>query len=550
MIKLKLVSSLEKAFVDEKIEKFKSLERLSALRGERVSFQLLYISEGEDAPLYSKRMAVTKSGELSELATLRNVVSVPVERTTNFDSFDDNYLRLEPGIFPDILMPLHYGGCIVSPKDRLHSVWIEIDIPKDAEAKEYKLAFGLEGVGEASLTLEVIAATLPESEIKFTQWFHCDSLAHYYRVDMWSDEHWKIVRNFMKTAVRNGINMILTPTFTPPLDTAIGGERLTAQLVSVKLSGGEYEFDFTLLDKWVDMADEVGVKYFEIAHFFTQWGAGHAPKVMATVDGEYKKIFGWETDATSPEYRKFLRAFLTKFLAHMKSRGDDKRCYFHISDEPHIEHMESYKAAREIVADLLQDYTIMDALSSFEFHKHGITDMAIPGSNHIDPFIEAGVKGLWTYYCCAQSKDVSNRFIAMPSYRTRSIGIQMFKFDIVGFLQWGYNFYMNFHSCDPINPYIQQDGDDWIPAGDAFSVYPAPAGDAYESLRIIVFHEALQDISAMKLLEKYIPKERIVELIEKRLGKELRFDVCARCADEILDIRESVNALIKEQLDK
>ena len=30
----------------------------------------------------------------------------------------------------------------------------------------------------------------------------------------------------------------------------------------------------------------------------------------------------------------FLRTFIPDFLAHMKARGDDKRCIFHISDEP------------------------------------------------------------------------------------------------------------------------------------------------------------------------------------------------------------------------
>jgi len=45
------------------------------------------------------------------------------------------------------------------------------------------------------------------------------------------------------------------------------------------------------------MCKEHGIQCFEIAHLFTQWGAKHAPKIMATVDGEYRKIFGWETDS-------------------------------------------------------------------------------------------------------------------------------------------------------------------------------------------------------------------------------------------------------------
>ena len=68
------------------------------------------------------------------------------------------------------------------------------------------------------------------------------------------------------------------------------------------------------------MCDRVGIKYFEISHLFTQWGVKAAPKVMATVDGEYKQIFGWDTVSTSDEYRAFLRQFLTEMhhiLAHI-----------------------------------------------------------------------------------------------------------------------------------------------------------------------------------------------------------------------------------------
>lgn len=296
------------------------------------------------------------------------------------------------------------------------------------------------------------------------------------------------------------------------------------------------------------MCDRVGIKYFEIAHFFTQWGAQHAPKVMATVDGEYKKLFGWETDATSDEYVTFLRAFITEFLAHMKARGDDKRCFFHISDEPSKDHIEFYKAAKESIADLLEDYTIMDALSSYEFYKQGVVKTPIPCNDHVEPFIEGKVPGLWTYYCSSQWNKVSNRFLAMPSYRNRSIGMQMYKFDIVGFLHWGYNFYNTYRSYQVIDPYGDSCGNDWVPAGDTYSVYPGVDGEALESLRIIVFHDALQDISAMRLAESFVGKEKVVEAIENAFGGEIRFDKCATSTEQMLSVRNAVNEIIKKNI--
>ena len=322
----------------------------------------------------------------------------------------------------------------------------------------------------------------------------------------------------------------------------------TTQLVGVTVKNGKYSFNFDLLDRWVDMCDRIGIEYFEIAHLFTQWGAKHAPKVMATVDGEYKKIFGWETEATSEEYVTFLRTFIKEFLAHMKKNGNDKRCFFHISDEPQLEHLEFYKSAKESISDLLHGYVIMDALSDYDFWKMGIVDLPIPSNNHIKPFIENNVPNLWTYYCCGQRVNVSNRLMSMPSWRNRSIGMQMYKFNIVGFLQWGYNFYSNQYSVNEVEPYTDSSGEHWVPAGDTYSVYPAPRGVAFESLRIVVFADALQDMRAMKLCESLYSKDEVIAEIEKILGDTLAFDVCAKSEETMLQIREKINQMIKAKI--
>lgn len=554
MIKTRIVSSLEKAFLDQKIEDFKSLEYISALRGERLSLQLLYIYEGANSPAIwdPRRLPIVPEGELAPFINIRRVFSVPVTKATHTLGTDDNYLRTAPGLYPDLLKPLYYGGKISFAADTLNSAWIEINIPEDFAAGEYTLSFsfvdGEFGSCESSVRIEVVDAVLPKDDIYFTQWFHADCLANYYNIDVWSERHWEIIENFARVARRNGINVLLTPVFTPPLDTAVGGERRTTQLVGVTRNDGKYDFDFSKLDRWIDMCNRCGIEYIEISHFFTQWGAAHAPKIMATVDGEYKKIFGWDTDASGEEYSSFLRLFITKLLAHLKARGDDGRCFFHVSDEPGLAHFESYKRAKEIVADLLDGYTIMDALSKFDFYETGVLDHPIPANNHIKPFLDAGVKDLWTYYCVSQPLEVSNRYISMPLWRTRSIGMQIYKYNVKGFLHWGYNFYNNQYSVNPINPYYEPCADFVFPAGDAFSVYPEFDGTALESMRLISFYEGLQDIKAMKLAESLTSHDEVVKAIEDVLGKELTFETCAKSSEVMLGIRQAVNEIIKNNI--
>ncbi len=554
MIKSRIVSSLEKPFADSNIEEYAPISRISALRGERVNLQLLYSYKRDEggSGVFGFRAMPTLTGTLSEYANIRSVMHVPVTLTHNGEGYDDNMLRVAPGMFPDVLDTLKYGGMVPFGEDILFSLWIEIEIPKDIDFGEKTIGididFGRYGLVSESCTVDIINATLPDEDIYFTQWFHADCLANYYRVEVFSEEHWRIVENFARVAAKNGINLLLTPVFTPPLDTAVGGERRTTQLIDVTVRGGEYSFGFDKLDRWIAMCDRVGIKYLEISHFYTQWGAAHAPKIMATVDGEYKKIFGWETSATSEEYKSFLRKFLTELLSHLKASGNDKRCVFHISDEPSLEHLENYKAAKDQIADILDGYLIVDALSKFDFYKFGVLTNPIPSSNHIEPFLEAGVKDLWTYYCISQWRGVSNRYHSMPAYRNRSIGMQIYKYNIVGFLHWGYNFYNNQFSDSAINPYLETSSGHAFAAGDAYSVYPGDGGECLESMRIKVFHEALQDIKAMKLCESLYSHEEVVQAIDDAFGAEVRFDTCARSSAQMLAVRERINEMIRARV--
>ena len=550
MIQTKLVSSLEKCFLDSRLEDFEAFPRFSILKNERLSLQLLY-SADLDCPNHDVKMKVTFGGSLAPYATARTIGLVPVTMPCYTPvAPDDNYLRDVPGVYPDVLFPLHYHGVIVAQRGQTRSLWIDLEPGEKLPAGDHTLTVTLTNEEkeihiEEEFTAHIIDASLPESELIFTEWFHCDCLANYYGCEVWSEKHWSIIESFARTAVKNGINLLLTPVHTPPLDTEVGGERRTVQLVDVTLQNGEYSFGFDRLDRWIDMCDRIGIKYFEIAHFFTQWGAEHAPKIVATVDGVEKRIFGWDTDATGEDYTRYLNAFIPAFLSHMKEKGRDKDCFFHVSDEPNREQLDSYRAAKQVVAPLLKGYVIMDALSNFDYWQEGIVETPIPANNHIDPFIEAEVPGLWTYYCCSQHTNVSNRFIAMPLWRTRCIGAQFYKYNIAGFLHWGYNHYNNLYSIDTIDPYLELSGEFWVPAGDTHSVYPAQDGTALESIRILAFTDALQDLRAMRLAEKLCQKEVLVKQLEEIFGGEIRFDECAKNAKTVLAMREAVNNIIE-----
>ena len=347
--------------------------------------------------------------------------------------------------------------------------------------------------------------------------------------------------------------MILTPIFTPELDTYIGGERMTTQLVGISFDGdGRYSFDFEKLGRWIDMCERLGVKYFEMPHFFTQWGSKHAPKIMAKVNGRNKRVFGWETDSMGEEYKSFLGAFIPALLGYLKERGVDKKCYFHISDEPRLSSLEQYKKCYTLINGLLGgQYPIIDALSEYEFYENGAVKQPIPHIPHAEEFYRRGVEELWVYYCGdGGMKTYSNRYLAMSLQRVRVIGAQLYKYNARGFLHWGFNFYNTRDSHDRVNPMLEPEGDYFGPAGDSFLVYPAHDGKPLESMRLNAMREAVDDIRALRLCESIYGAEFTHSLIKKRAGYEMTFSEYPKDAEFLLSLFEEVALLCEKRDDE
>ena len=468
----------------------------------------------------------TVETELNSPVSIYRVGYVPSQLSAYPQAHDDNYLTVDSGMFPDPLFPITDGKISLIEGEYL-TLWINILIDKNEKAGEYPVNVRfLKKNNEVCLLtyiLKIHDVALPEQTLNFTQWFHTDCIADYHKTEAFSPLHWELIDKYIALAARHGMNTILTPVLTPPLDTEVGGERTTVQLAKIIRKREGYEIDLSRLERFIDIALKNGIKNFEINHFFTQWGACFAPKVIAEVDGEEKRIFGWETEATDGEYGAFLKCLIPKIISTFEGKGVDKsRLYFHVSDEPNGDQLESYGRASAVLKPLIEDCNHMDALSHFEYYRKGLVSTPVVAIDALEPFIDAHIEGLWCYYCCAQAREVANRFFSMPSARSRIIGVQIYKYGIAGFLHWGYNFYNTQHSKMHISPYEVTDAGGAFPSGDAFSVYPFGDG-VIPSLRQKVFKEAIDDTRLLALVQEKIGREKTVELLKKAAGMDFTF---------------------------
>lgn len=551
-----LASPLEKVFPDKKPTPLASQgATFSCWRGTRTAVQLVYRENMRSEGQAAERFRIDITGAPCE-AVLRAVELMPSDFPC-YERRDERYLSDKPGLFPDLLSPM--DNPVISPLPRQYrSVWITLDVPPDAAPGDYpvcvrarRLTDG-EEEGEAGdftcrFTLRVMLAQLAAQTLLHTEWFYADCLAQYYGVEPYSEAHWAIVSRFIRAAGReHGVNVLLTPVFTPPLDTAVGHERLCVQLVDVSLDAGVYRFGFDKLARWASICKDSGIEVLEIAHLFTQWGAKATPNIYVREGGALRRKFGWEVPSTSPDYRAFLQAFLPALREALASFGyDDQHVIYHISDEPSAGHAEGYRAARAQAADLLNGCRIVDALSDYSFYEEGLVEHPVVANDHIEPFLRAGVPGLWVYYCCSQCVDVPNRFYAMPSARNRIMGVLMYLYDICGFLHWGFNFYNAQYSLRPVDPYRVTHAMYAFPSGDAYLVYPGPGGEPLSSIRAEVQQDALYDLRALRQLESLAGRAFVEAMIYELAGTDhMTFKDYPVQANFLLALRERVAAEI------
>lgn len=537
------LSSLTKVFKDKK-PNFDSYYRGSALKNERFCRQIAVMPENEA----EEKFEINIKSEIADRITLYLVKNIPSERPM-YDDADSYMYETDRKEYPDLLVPI--DGEITLKAGEWASIWVECRTEKCGENKtEIEFLADGEKLGVAVFTLEIIDCELPEQELLYTNWFHNDCLCTWYKVEPFSDEYWRIVENYIKNAADHGVSLLLTPVFTPPLDTAVGGERPTVQLVGVKITPDGYSFDFANFEKYTALAGKCGIKAFEISHLFTQWGAEHAPKIVAEVDGETKRIFGWETDATGEEYTAFLTAFAAAFDAEVTKLGIKEKCFMHVSDEPGKEHIETYKKDADLLHTIFKGYRFIDALSDIEYYRDGLVETPVCCENEADIFAPE-VKNFWTYYCCGQvRKNVPNRMFAMPSVRNRILGVLLYKYNAEGFLQWGHNFWYSQYSLKEIDPFEVTAAGAAFPSGDAFMVYPGEDGKPLNSLRHKVFSDCIDDLRALRLLESFKGREYVLSFIEKDLDIPLSFNNYPHEQAWLLNLRESVNGMIEAEIRK
>ncbi len=561
---LKIVSSQYKHLPERTDDEIlpRVISRGSILKNEPFSFQALYRLEKSRT---GEPLSISVETELpTECFRVDNVAVLSPRADVSLGCYESD----RAGLYPDILAPrpakpeigefatawkrqMYYEkdtDFTLNATSNYQSLWVTLNPEsKPIKAGEYDVKVILSSlqppavVAEETVKIKVIDQMLPPHTSYYTNWFHVDCICDTFGVKLYSNAFYKIFDKYVKNMTRHRQNTILLPAFTPPLDTAIGAERMNVQLVEIEKTEDGWQFGFEKMRRFVRHAKKGGIKIFEHCHLFSQWGAKATPNIY-TKDG--KRIFGFDTDSHGEEYVSFIRAYLAEFFKFAKEEKIENSLIFHLSDEPKLEQLESYRAAHDSVADLLEGHPVCDAMSNLEFYTEGLVDQPILHVNHMQDYSRKVCPSIWLYYTGGEEA-TSNRKITNTAAATRAIGIHMYKYEALGFLQWAYNYCydrlsVGFGSPSAVNTYKMM-------PGVCNLCYPVKLRNSVKicpSIREELMREAFDDLRALKLLESKIGREATLAICEKRLGEINAYTIPT--GDALLELREEINELLQK----
>ena len=128
MLKTKLISGMEKCFLDECICKKFALDHDTMLKNERYTFQLA-VQDDEPGAVGRIILFAEIDSPLKNYISLAKIESIPVRFPVyrNLpEEYYDNYLRTTPGLYPDLLRPYEEYGMFNILAGDLNSLWVEV----------------------------------------------------------------------------------------------------------------------------------------------------------------------------------------------------------------------------------------------------------------------------------------------------------------------------------------------------------------------------------------------------------------------------------------
>ncbi len=387
-------------------------------------------------------------------------------------------------------------------------LWIDIDIPYTTKPGSYTGKVTVRGQqGNHTITqtcrmhLTVYPVKMDEPKLYISNMASLNSFLKSY------DHGWEYAPHYsdlwIETLRQTALKMKEAHSNTvciPPLD-----------YVRVTFKNNRYSFDFSLLDRVIEVFRIVGVlRVFEGGHIAERSG-GWESNFLVKVPQISKKGVVWQKHPISSAVAKrFYSQLMPAIYQHLRQNYPNVEYLQHIGDEPIDTNAKSYREIATYIKKYCPNIKLIEACQTVLLGN--IIDVWVPSLDfyhkHYAFFRQQQAKGkqVWFYTAYLPQANYANRFIELPTLKTRLLHWLNFKYGSTGYLHWGFNRWVG----NPYQETIQDMGGGIIlPGGDSWIVYPSESVKLYSSLRLSAMRDGIADYTLLKMLQDKDPQRAI-----------------------------------------
>lgn len=431
-----------------------------------------------------------------------------------------------------------YGDCLKSEQvadveaDMPAGVFVRFEIPKSIAPGDYRGIFKIvsarlfdneEIVDKIKYTVHVKDIVLPEPgnhTFSLDIWQHNCNIARKAGIPNWSDRHFEIIEQYLKTLAILGQGAVTVVASEIPWSgqRCFQNKETPANLFEYSMirvcrnPDKTFTYDYSVLDRYVELCFQCGIqKTIEVFGLLNNWISVNDGFCNFTETPEALRIRYRMPDGSfrymkkSADVENYIRALYT----HFQEKGwlDKVRI---MADEPgDVNNLHKSIAMIKRVAPGFQFKVAFGRKPFFEEFKDKIEDFCLnitgltSAAEEWKEIIQKEKHHNFTcYVCCIPERP--NAFLSSNLLETRYLAILADYFGFEGLLHWGYTAWPR----DPSNDIRYSS----FPAGDTNFVYPGGDMHPLLSLRYMALRRAIEDYELLAMLRKAGNRELVEEV--------------------------------------
>jgi hypothetical protein len=497
----------------------------TAWKGEKIHTQILvWTNKNIPALSYKVNDLINENG----LHIKSECVTAAFVRYVMADEFVDGCSQRFPKNYDSSLVadPIDIIDKIPVTANSVQPIWLSIKIPGEVPAGKYEGTIIINALEkyELKISLNVLNHVLPppsQWKYDFDLWQYPAPIARIHDVELWSEEHFKLMRGYFTTLANAGQKVITANIIEQPWGLTHVHFDDPSLVKWTKKRDGTWAWDYSLFDRYISFMMSCGIKQRINCYSMITWDLS-----FIYFDEALGRNNSISLEPGSADYKSYWKGMIKDFTRHLKEKGWFGITAIAMDERP----IASMQAVITLLKEIDPEWKI--ALAGDTYHpeiEKDIYDYCLASYLKFDEDVMINRKALGkptTFYTACQENHPNGYTFSPPAENTWLAWHAAAK-GYTGYLFWAYNTWV----ANPLSDTRWRR----YPAGTLFQFYPGPRS----SIRFEKLIEGIQDFEKIRILRENFIKEGHTEKAKELDSMLSSFEI------EKLDSIPAADMLIK-----